>query len=240
MSVNTIVPLTNVGLLASAVENVTNRPPELPGIAVMYGFSGYGKSLAAAYTANLHRAYYLQCRESFTKKAFVQAMLREMGITPTKTLNDMIDQVAEQLSRSGRPLIIDDVQYILEKAAANLITDLYEASQGTLILIGEEHVPTAMSRRLERLHNRVLEWVPAQPASLDDVSLLAAKSYPEIEIDDDLLEMVNTRVGGCLRRVAVNLYQIHAEALANGWTLVGLKEWGDREIHTGQAPARRG
>lgn len=240
MSVNAIVPLTNVGLLATAVENVMNRPPELPGVAVMYGFSGLGKSLSAAYTANLHRAYYLQCRESFTRKAFVQAMLREMGITPMKTLNEMIDQVAEQLSRSGRPLIIDDVQYVIEKSAANIITDLYEASQGTLVLIGEEHVPTAMSKRLERLHNRVLEWVPAQEASLDDVQLLAEKSYPDIEIDADLLERVNTRVRGCLRRVAVNLYQIHSEALANGWSRVDLATWGDRDIHTGQAPARRG
>ena len=49
MSVNTIVPLTNVGLLAQAVESAANRPPELPGLVVMYGPSGYGKSLAAAY-----------------------------------------------------------------------------------------------------------------------------------------------------------------------------------------------
>lgn len=240
MSVNSIVPLTNVALLASAVENVMNRPPELPGIAVMYGFSGLGKSLAAASVANAHRAYYLQCRESFTKKALVQAMLREMGITPMKTLNEMIDQVAEQLSRSGRPLIVDDVQYVIEKSAANVLTDLYEASQGTLVLIGEEHVPTAMSKRLERLHNRVLEWVPAQEATLDDVRLLARRSYPDIEIDDDLLGRVNTRVRGCLRRVAVNLYQIHCEAMANGWNRVDLATWGERDIHTGQAPARRG
>lgn len=239
MSVNAIVPLTNVGLLTAAVASAANRPQGLPGLVVMYGPSGYGKSLAAAYAANLHRAYYIQCRESFTKKAFVTAMLREMGIAPMKTLNDMLDQVAEQLSRSGRPMIIDDVQYIIEKSAANIVTDLFEASQGTIIMIGEEGVPSAMRRRLERLHNRVLEFVPAQPATLDDVRALADKSYPDIEIDDDLLTHINTRVEGCLRRIAVNLYRVHSEAIANGWQLVGMQEWGDREIHTGQPPARR-
>lgn len=239
MSVNTIVPLTNVALLASAVESAASRPPELPGLVVMYGPSGYGKSLAAAKAANLHRAYYVECRESWTKKAFVIAILREMGIIPMRTLSEMVDQIAEQLSRSGRPLIVDDVQYVIDKAAANVLTDIYNASQGTLILIGEERVPASMSR-LERLHNRVLEWVPAQPASLDDVRQLAENSYPDIEIDDALLDIVLNRVRGCLRRIAVNLYQIHNEALANGWKLVGLQEWGDREIHTGQPPARRG
>lgn len=239
MSVNTIVPLTNVALLASAIERATNRPTELPGLVVMYGPSGFGKSLAAAFSANQYRAYYVECRESWTKKAFLQAVLREMGIIPMKTISEMVDQVAEQLSRSGRPLIVDDVQYVIDKAAANVLTDIYNASAGTLVLIGEERVPASMVR-LERLHNRVLEWVPAEAASLDDVRSLADRSYPDVEIDDDLLELVNDRVKGCLRRVAVNLYQIHQEALANGWTLVGLKEWGDREIHTGQPPARRG
>ncbi|KMQ75360.1 AAA family ATPase [Marinobacter subterrani] len=205
----------------------------------MYGPSGYGKSLAAAYAANLHRAYYVECRESWTKKAFLVAILREMGIIPMKTLSEMVDQVAEQLSRSARPLIVDDVQYVIDKAAANVLTDIYNASQGTLILIGEERVPTSMAR-LERLHNRVLEWVPAQKASLNDVRELASRSYPDVDMDDDLLQAVNDRVRGCLRRVAVNLYRIHSEALANGWERVDLDTWGERTIHTGQPPARRG
>lgn len=238
MSVNTIVPLTNVGLLAQAVESATNRPPELPGLVVMYGPSGYGKSLAAAYAANLHRAYYVECRESWTKKAFLIAILREMGIIPMKTLSEMVDQVAEQLSRSGRPIIIDDVQYVIDKTAANVLTDIYNASQGTLILIGEERVPASMAR-LERLHNRVLEWVPAQAASLGDVIELAQSSYPDVEMDEGLLDEVRKRVKGCLRRIAVNLYRIHSEALANNWKYVDLDTWGERTIHTGQPPARR-
>lgn len=239
MSVNTIVPLTNVGLLAQAVESSISRPPQLPGLVVMYGPSGYGKSMAAAYSANLHRAYYVQCRESFTKKAFVRAMLREMGIAAMATIDDMLNQVAEQLSRSGRPLIIDDVQYIVEKSSANIITDLYESTQGTIIMIGEEGVKDSLNRRLERLANRVLEWVPAQKAGIDDVRELAHASYPEIHIADDLLQEVNDRVAGCLRRVAVNLYRIYSEALNNNWERVDLETWGDRSIHTGQPPARR-
>ncbi|WP_110678777.1 ATP-binding protein [Salinicola sp. RZ23] len=239
MSVNAIVPLTNVALLANAIERAASRPTGLPGLVVMYGPSGYGKSLAASFSANQHRAYYVECRESWTKKAFLLAILREIGVIPAKTISEMVDQIAEQLSRSGRPLIVDDVQYVIDKAAANVLTDIYNASEGTIILIGEERVPASMGR-LERLHNRVLEWVPAEPASLEDVSALALRSYPDIEIADDLLALVNDRVRGCLRRVAVNLYQIHQEALANGWDRVDANAWGEREIHTGQPPARRG
>lgn len=239
MSVSKVVPLTNVGLLASAIERAQARPLGLPGLVVMYGASGLGKSVAAAFAANLHRAYYVECRDTWTKKAFLLAILREMGIAHGRTLSDMVDQVAEQLSRSGRPLIVDDVQYLLDKAAANVLTDLYNASQGTIVLIGEERVPTSLAK-LERLHNRVLEWAPAQPATLDDLRNLAKASYPTLGIADDLLEDLRTSVRGCLRRVAVNLYRVHSEASAQCWDSVCLAQWGKRGWFTGEAPARRG
>ncbi len=239
MSVSKAVPLTNVGLLASAIERAQGRPLGLPGLVVMYGASGLGKSVAAAFAANLHRAYYVECRDTWTKKAFLLAILREMGIAHGRTLSDMVDQVAEQLSRSGRPLIVDDVQYLLDKAAANVLTDLYNASQGTIVLIGEERVPTSLGK-LERLHNRVLEWAPAQPATLDDLRNLAKASYPTLSIADDLLDDLRGAVRGCLRRVAVNLYRVHSEASAQCWDSVSLAQWGKRGWFTGEAPARRG
>lgn len=237
MSVSKIVPLTNVGLLAGAIDRAMLRPQGLPGLVVAYGPSGLGKSVAAAWAANQHRAYYVECRDTWSKKAFLLAILREMGIAPSRTLSEMVDQVAEQLSRSSRPLIVDDVQYLLEKAVANVLTDLYNASQGTIVLIGEERVPASLAK-LERLHNRVLEWVPAQPATLDDLHRLASVSYPALAMSEDLLDDLRKQVRGCLRRVAVNLYRVHSEAQAIGWDSVDLALWGKRGWFTGEAPAR--
>ncbi|BAV74147.1 hypothetical protein PCAU_1938 [Pseudomonas chlororaphis subsp. aurantiaca] len=239
MSVPKIVPLTNVGLLSAAIDRAHNRPNGLPGLVVMYGPTGLGKSVGAAFAANQHRAYYVECRDTWSKKAFLQAVLREMGINPGQTLSIMVDQVAEQLSRSGRPLLIDDVQYLLEKAIANVLTDISNASQGTIVLIGEERVPSSLAK-LERLHNRVLEWVPAQRATLDDLRNLAQASYPALHFADDLLDDLRARVRGCLRRVAVNLYRVYNEAQTHCWDRVDLASWGTREWFTGDAPVRRG
>ncbi len=239
MSVTKIVPLTNVGLLTSAIDRAQLRPTGLPGLVVMYGDSGLGKSVGAAWAANRYRAYYVECRDAWSKKAFLLAILREMAIAPARTLSEMVDQVAEQLSRSGRPLIVDDVQYLLDKAVANVLTDLYNASQGTIVLIGEERVPSSLAR-LERLHNRVLEWVAAQPATLEDMQTLAKTSYPELTLSDDLLEDLRRDVKGCLRRVAVNLYRIQGEADARGIKVLDLAQWKSlgRAWFTGEVPAR--
>ena len=238
MSVTKIVPLTNVGLLSAAIARTQARPAGLPGMVVMYGASGLGKSVGAAFAANHHRAYYVECRDTWSKKAFLLAILREMSIQPERTLSQMVDQIAEQLSRSGRPLLIDDVQYLLEKAVANVLTDIYNASQGTIVLIGEEGVPGSLAK-LERLHNRVLEWVPAQRATLDDLRALTKASYPTLRFADDLLEDLRTKVGGCLRRVAVNLYRVYSETQAQAIDSIDLAGWGSRGWFTGEAPSRR-
>nr|WP_246745750.1 MULTISPECIES: ATP-binding protein [Pseudomonas] len=214
------------------------RPAGLPGLVAMYGPSGYGKSAAAAFAANQHRCYYTECRDTWSKKAFLTAILRDMSILPERTLSDMVDQIAVQLSTSRRPLIVDDVQYLLEKATANVLTDIYNASEGTIVLIGEERVPSSL-QRLERLHNRVLEWVPAQPATIEDVRQLAIESYPELKFGEDLLEDLVRVTKGCLRRIAVNLYKVRSEAAAMMLDHVGMAEWGKRSWFTGEAPTRR-
>lgn len=238
MSATKIAPLTNVGLIASAIEKSLARPKNLPGLVVMYGASGLGKTVGATFAANVYRAYYIECRDTWTKKAFLTAVLREMTVMPSRTTSEMVDQIADQLSRSGRPLIIDDAQYLLDKAAANVLTDIYNSSRATIILIGEERIPASLAK-LERLHNRVLEWVPAQPASKDDIRTLTQQSYPELRFDDDLLESLRLTVRGCLRRVVVNLHRVFSEAQTQGWSSVSLSQWGQRGWFTGEPPLRK-
>lgn len=226
--------IANVRLLSEAIEVAMERPAGLPGVVVMYGDSGLGKSAAAAYCAKLHRAYYVECRDSWTRKAFLLAVLHDMGIIPARTLSEMIDQIAEELTRSGRPLIVDDVQYLLDKSVANVLTDIYNASQGVVILIGEERVPVSMAK-LERLHNRVIRWVGAEKAILKDLEMIAAESYPDVIFDVELLEKIQDVTKGCLRRAAVNLYHAAAAAREAGQSTMGLAQWGSRQWFTGSS-----
>ncbi|KHA57154.1 DNA transposition protein [Aeromonas hydrophila] len=230
--------ITNVELLSVAVQEAVDRAEGLPGVVVMYGYSGVGKSKAASYCVIKKRAYYVECRDTWTRKAFLQAVLADMGVVPERTLSEMVAQIAEQLAKGKRPLIVDDVQYLLDREVANVLTDIHNASNGgTLILIGEEKVPVSL-KRLERLHNRVFKWVPAQQASLDDLQVLAADCYPDVVFEVALLEAVLDATKGCLRRAAVNLSHVHQKALELGEETMGLAQWGDRGWDNGEAPQR--
>lgn len=231
-------PLTNVTLAAAAVERALNRSANLPGAVVLYGPSGFGKSMAAAYCANTHKGLYVECRSFFTPKSLLLSILKEMGLRPGRTMLEMMDQIAEQLLLSQRPLIIDEMDHIVEKHAVEIVRDLMEATRGTLLLIGEEQFPRKL-QRWERFHNRVLIWQPAMPATVEDAKKLARFYAPDIAIADDLLARVLELSRGAVRRICVNLDMIRAHCQQQGVKAVDLAAWGRRDLYTGDAPLRR-
>lgn len=235
--VNTIAPLRNVALLVELVERVMHRPDGLPGMATFHGFSGYGKSFAAIYSANKHRAYHVQVKSVWTRKKLCVSILAEMGIQPAPTIPDMVDQIGQELSLSRRPLIIDEADFLVAKGMIEVIRDIYESSQATIILIGEEQLPQQL-KRWERVHGRMLDWVSAQPATLPDARHLARLYCRGIEVGQALLTALHEASGGSVRRICVNLDRVREKAETAGLSSIDMDAWGG-EFFTGNPPPRR-
>lgn len=235
--VNTIAPLRNVAALAELVDRVVKRASGLPGMATFHGFSGYGKTFAAIYAANKHRAYHIQVKSVWTRKKLCTAILAEMAIDPAHTIADMMDQIGQQLSLSGRPLIIDEADFLVKKGMIEIVRDIYESSQSAIILIGEEKLPASL-KKWERVHGRMLDWVAAQPASIGDARHLARIYCGGIEIADDLMTALHDASSGSVRRICVNLDRVREKARLDGLKAITLDQFG-REFFTGDAPASR-
>lgn len=235
---STIAPLKNVALANALIERSMNRAPHLPGMVVLSGPSGWGKSFAATYAANKHRAYYIECRSAWTKKAVLTAICREMGLQPAKTIYEMVEQVGEQLSVADRPLIIDEMDHLVDKSAVEIVRDIYEVSQGAILLIGEEQFPAKL-QRWERFHNRVLEFGLAQPCDVADTGHLARLYVPGVTIAPELLERLTRETKGVARRICVNLDAIRELAEAHALSDFSVEDWGPRHFSTGAPPVRR-
>lgn len=231
---STIAPLTNVAALLEAVEDTAQRSGGLPGLCCMYGRPGLGKSSAAAFTTAKHRAVYVEAKSVWTQKYLLTQILRVQGIVPARTIPEILEQVCEDLARTRRPLIIDQADYLVDRGRGQLLMDIYEGSQAPVIIIGEEALPGKLKRHNRTVHDRVLRWVPAQPANADDVRVLAAAYCRGITIADDLLADILARSEGVTRWVAVTLNRISGEAKTRGWKTVDLATWGRRDHRTGQ------
>ena len=230
-------PLANVGLTLGALTGAMHRPAHLPGIVVLYGPSGLGKSTAACIAMSQLRAYYVQAKSSWTRKAVYQSILKVMGIVPAKTVYEMEAQVTEQLAASGRPLIIDECDHLVAKGSIEIVRDIYQGSNAPILLIGEEHLPHSLTR-WERIHNRVLEWVPAQYADLDDARALRDLYCKRVSVADDLLEHIHSQSKGIARRICVNIERAEQAGLELGKKEIDMAAWGKRALYTGDAPVR--
>lgn len=229
--------IQNLTLVRTALESLNGRAAGLPGLGVLYGPAGWGKTTALVAVANASRAYYVQMRSVWGRKALLEKILFEMGLKSHGTIARMLDDICTQLASSRRPLIIDEFDFALRgDSMVELVRDIYEGSQAPMMLCGEELLPRKLAR-WERFHSRVLAWMPAAPVSLADARELAPV-YCATPCDDDYLGLLVEKSAGSVRRIAVNLARAAEIAAAEGWRKIDRKSWGDTPLYTGHAPAR--
>ena len=233
-------PITNVSLCSKAMMRAVERPLHLPGFVCFYGPSGWGKTFSATYVQLNQGAYYIHCQESWTRKAVLLAMTKELGLAPKKTNYELIEQICQQLASSKRPLIIDEFDHLVNRGAVEMIRDIYEGSFAAIMLIGEELLPDKL-QRWERFHNRVLDWIPAQPADFDDCRSLSNFYCHEVALADDLLRFLLKECKGATRRIVVNIEKARVAALEIGENEMDLALWKrlGLVVSTGDAPKRR-
>lgn len=234
----TVAPMRNVMLLNALIQRVQNRDDDLPGMACFYGPSGYGKTMAAVWSAQHHGCYWVELQSTWSVKKMMQKILTNMKMTPSGTISDMVEVAAEELRKSDRPLLIDEADLLCRESFIKAIRDIYESSRGTIILIGEENLPQTL-RKWERIHNRQLDWVPAQPADLREVGLLAQLKCPGLTVTQDVHQLVLEKSHARARRIVVNLRQIAEYALKTGRKEITAEDAAKITFFTGDAPAPR-
>ncbi len=229
-----IAPLANIGIMEQALQRLGNRSASDPGMMVVSGPSGYGKSVAAAWAKARHRAYYVQLDDFLTKKSLLISLCRALGLesngqAPRGTTAELADLIGAQLNGSRRTLIIDEFDFAVEKGLVMSVFSIYEKSKASIILIGEEALPGRL-KRWEKFDGRVLDTLYAEAVGLDDARTLALHKFPGFAFADDLLAHLVELAKGSVRRVNNNLGIIHDEGLSMGWDGCDLATWGSRPL----------
>jgi hypothetical protein len=232
-------PIKNVAACLGLVRSVQNRHPLQPNLGVFAGFSGYGKSVAALYAQNKTDAAYVEVSDTWTRKKLLSSILSELGqYRPTGTLSDMEDEIIGILARDpSRPLLIDEADKLVDKNMIELVRMIAKKSGVPVILIGEEHFPKKLDG-VDRFRDLVLDTKYAQPCDLEDTRTLARTFYPDLQIDDDLLETARIQGDGRVRRIGNSLHSIAEFATVRGLTEISVAQYSGH-FSGGKLPSRR-
>lgn len=213
--------LKNVVATMGLVQRLKDRGQHMPGFGVVFGHSGYGKTYSAIFAQNKTGGPRIEIGDSWTKKTLVSAILKELGLrAPAGTVASLTEKAIELLAQPDHPpLIIDEADKLVDKNMIELVREIQEGAQVPIILIGEEALPKKLER-VERVHNRVLDWVMAQPADLEDTRKLAGLFCPSLPIDDASLDALREASDGRARRIVTNLYHLKEFAATRGLTSI--------------------
>jgi len=231
--------LTNMSLALKTLLDVQDAGERSPRLAIFYGPSGYGKTVAAAFAAAHTGAAYIQARSIWTTRSLLEAIAEEIGIpNVARTSPKILAQIVQQLTIDDRPLIIDEMDYLVKRQAVEIIRDIHESTSIGIMMIGEEGLPQKL-KEWERFHNRILVATAAQPASDDDALKLRDLYCTHARVSDELALHFRARCNGVTRRIVVNLKAAQRAAIDNGLDAIDLETWGGRAVMTGDVPARR-
>ncbi len=233
-----LAALKNVARCLTLVETLRARGPHLPGLGVFHGYSGFGKTYAALYVQNITGALRVEVGDSWTKKSLLQNILREANQEPRGTIAHMSECAIMALGDDfNRPLIIDEADKLADKGMLELVREIHEHSQAPIVLIGEEQLP-AKILQVERVHNRVLDWVPAEPCDHEDARALADLFCPKLSISDDLVDLLVQKSAGKARRIHVNLNRILEHSRRTGEDSFSVGSFEQGWFFTGEPPRR--
>jgi len=236
------VALRNVASFMTMVTRLTERDQHLPGIGVCSSPSGYGKTWASIFAQNRTGAIRVEVGDTWTRRTLLRAIWKELGATEAdlrKKLSaaDMAEKVIIALGENALPLIIDEADKLVDRNMIETVRELHEHSGAPVVLIGEERLPSKLLN-FERVHNRVLDWMQAQPCDAADTKLLAEAFAPKIALGDDLLEAIRVASQGRARRIVVNVQRVVEFARNKSLHTVPLEKW-KGEFFTGEPPHPR-
>lgn len=224
-----IVPIKNIFRMKEAADSLIIRSFGMPGMGLIFGHTGFGKTTGCTWLVNQVRGIYVRAMSLWSPKTMLEAIARELDIDVRgMTLAAMVDQIVMRLAETGRPLFIDEADYLVDsKRLVDTLRDIHDMSTSPVILIGM----TGIDRKLRghpQLTGRMAQWVEVQGLDADDVRMLAA-GMCEVGVDQDLLDDLSRRAspvgsGAEIRRVVVGLGNIEQHARRRGLTKVGLAD----------------
>ena len=223
----------NVERLQDAFGSLESRHLELPGMALIYGYTGAGKTFAVTHMMTRFRGVFIRAWSTWTANNMLGAITRELGGSAIRWNQPMVDFIVQELVRNERPLFVDEVNHIDNSGQMmHLLRDIHDTTGVPVVMISEETTPRKIAR-FPQIAGRIYESVEFKPLDLEDMHTLA-EAVCEVEVADDLLKKLHRDTDGNMRMATDGLAKIERMARTNGIAKVTVQDWGSRKFVFGQ------
>ena len=219
----------NVMRFLAAVRALQERPAGVEGMAILWGEPGEGKSTTVAYACNAMDGVFLRAQRRWKCGSMLGALMIELGMEKERFIDPMMDAVVETLTKSPRPIFIDEADYLFCRTdMLDVLRDIYDITGAPVILIGMEEFARKVQAR-GKFARRITQWVEFCGIDLEDAAE-TAKTVTDITIAEDLLAHIHAEARANIGRMVTAFARTQQFARTNGLDAVTRADWGHRAL----------
>ena len=186
------VKTQNVKNFIGLVENLINKPKNIPKMGLVYGEPGLGKSQTALWLACKYDGIYLRASNLMTGRWLLEEMVKELDEIPRFLTSDNFNIVVKKLKQSPQIIFIDEIDYLMNNyKTIETLRDIHDETNCSIIFIGMG----LAHRKLERykhLYDRFSEILKFETFGVNDLSLII-NQLSEISFTLDAIEYIHLK-----------------------------------------------
>jgi len=205
------VRTNNVKNFIGLVENLLNKPSNIPKMGLVYGEPGLGKSQTALWLAAKYDGIYLRCTNLMTGRWLLEELVKELDEIPRYLTSDNFNLCVQKLSKNPQIIVIDEIDYLMSDAKTiETLRDIHDKTNCPIIFIGMGLVHKKLER-YKHLYDRFSEIVKFGTFEIANVKQIVDE-LSEIPFTADAIEILHKKHNRFRQIVqAINQFEIIAK-----------------------------
>ena len=216
------VKTRNVKNFIGLMNNLIDKSNEVPKLGLIYGDPGLGKTQTAVWWATNNDAAYVRAQNKMTCRWLLEKIVYELGESPSRKMADLIEQCITHLRLKPQVIIIDEVDYLINRhRIVETLRDLHDLTGVPIVLIGMQEAKTKLGK-YRHLYDRISEIIEFKPFSKDDLDVIV-EELSEIKITDEAKEIFFEKTNR-FRQVIKGISLLENLAKTNGLHKIDVKQ----------------
>ena len=186
------VKTQNVKNFIGLVENLINKPQNIPKMGLVYGEPGLGKSQTALWLACKYDGIYLRASNLMTGRWLLEEIVKELDEIPRFLSSDNFNIVVKKLKQNSQVIFIDEFDYLMNNyKSVETLRDIHDETGCPIIFIGM----SLAHRKLERykhLYDRFSEILKFETFGVNNLSQII-NQLSEISFTPDAIEYIHSK-----------------------------------------------
>ena len=203
----------NVKNFIGLVENLLNKPKNIPKMGLIYGEPGLGKSQTALWLACKYDAIYLRATNLMTGRWLLEEIAKEMDEIPRYLTSDNFNLIVQKLKQKPQLIIVDEIDYLMNNLKTiEILRDIHDETDCPIIFVGMGLAHKKLER-YKHLFDRFSEIVKFETFGVNDISQII-NQLAEIKFTADSIEYIHKKYNR-FRQIVQRINQLEIVAKDN-------------------------